>query len=259
MIPLSDPDVTRRSRPYVNITLIALCILVFLYELSLGGLDRALFFYRFGLIPLELTQGIEFTTIDTGLEIKDISSTILAGDTVLTIPTWGTVFTAMFIHGDILHLGSNMLFLWVFGDNVEDRLGHVKYLLFYLATGVAATWTQVAINMQSDIPNIGASGAIAGVLGAYFILHPFSRVRTLVIFYFITFMRIPAVFLLGFWIALQFLYGVIGLGPISQGGGGVAYWAHIGGFAAGVLGIMLFKLLWREPLGPRRRPYDDWP
>ena len=152
-----------------------------------------------------------------------------------------------------MHFAGNMLFLWVFGDNIEDRLGHVKYLLFYLACGVAAVWTQVAIDMESQVPNIGASGAIAGVLGAYLLLFPYSRINTLVILYFITVVRVPALFLLGFWFVLQFFSGVGSLGP-SAPTSGVAYWAHIGGFAAGVMVIALYLRATGRPVwpGPRR-------
>ena len=251
MIPISDPELQRRSRPYVNIALIALSGLVFLYELVQGPLDRELMFYRWGLIARELSQGVSFTELRTFTGTFDIES---------PIPTWGTVFTSMFLHGDILHFGFNMVFLWVFGDNVEDRLGHVKYLLFYLAAGLGAAWTQVAINMDAQVPMIGASGAIAGVLGAYLLLYPFSQVRTVIIFFLITFVRIPAVWLLGFWLLIQFLGGIGDLGPSAQSGG-TAYWAHIGGFAVGLLAVVGLKLLvWREPLWPRPPTRTDfWP
>ncbi len=174
------------------------------------------------------------------------------------MPAWGTIFTSMFIHGGVLHYLGNMIFLWVFGDNVEDRLGHAKYFVFYLVAGLAAAWTQIAIRMDSDVPNIGASGAIAGVLGAYLLLYPFNQVRTAVIFFFIVIVRMPAIYLLGFWIILQLFSGVGSLDPSIESG--VAYWAHIGGFAAGLLAVALLKLLyWREPLWPRRqRPTDFW-
>ena len=251
MIPISDPQLQRRSPPYVNMGIIAICGLVFLFELTQGPVDRQLLFFRWGLIARELSEGISFSQLDLGTVVLDIDS---------PIPTWGTVFSSMFIHADIMHFGFNMVFLWVFGDNVEDRLGHVKYLLFYLGAGLAAAWTQVGIDMNAEVPLIGASGAIAGVLGAYLLLYPFSQVRTLVIFFFITFVRIPAVWLLGFWLALQFFGGIGSLGPSAQSGG-TAYWAHIGGFVAGLLAVAGLKLiLWREPLWPRRRWTPDfWP
>jgi membrane associated rhomboid family serine protease len=196
MIPLSDSDVTRRSFPFVNVGLIVLCALVFIYELVIGSSEQSIFFYKFGVIPKELAHGFDFGTL----------STIHGDFNIATpIPNWATMFTSMFIHGGWLHFLGNMLFLWVFGDNVEDRFGHFRYLLFYLAAGVAAIWLQIAVNSMSETPTIGASGAIAGVLGAYLILFPFSRIRTAVIFFFfITLVRIPAFVLLGFWFLIQF-------------------------------------------------------
>ncbi len=252
MIPLTD-ELPRRSRPYVNIALIAINGVVFLLELFMGSGSRELSFYRWGLIPTELWHGTSFQTLRTFTGDYDISS---------PVPTWGTVFSSMFIHADILHFGFNMLFLWVFGDNVEDRLGHVKYLLFYLGAGLAAAWTQTALDPNGDVPMIGASGAIAGVLGAYLVLYPLSQVRTLVFALFVFFVRIPAVFLLGFWVLLQFFEGLGSLGPSAQSGG-TAYWAHVGGFALGALVTLLLKVVvWREqvwPQSPRTpRPPPGW-
>lgn len=248
MIPLADVNHRSRGKPYVNIGLIAINTVVFVYTLFLNDLDQQLFFFKFGLIPKELTQGINYTDISTGFgDSLDIDS---------HMPAWGTVFTSMFIHGGVLHYLGNMVFLWVFGDNVEDKLGHAKYLAFYLLGGIAAAWTQVAINIDSEVPNIGASGAIAGVLGAYLLLYPFHQVRTAVIFFFIVVVRMPAIYLLGFWIILQLFSGVGSLDPSIESG--VAYWAHIGGFAAGFLGIALLKLLyWKEPLWRRPKPPSD--
>ncbi len=242
MLPLSDADVHRHNLPVVNIALIAINTLVFLYELTLNSVDTQVFFLRHGLIPLELTSRQDFQSLIVPGGLLDIDSPLGA---------WGTVFSSMFMHGGFMHFAGNMIFLWVFGDNIEDRLGHVKYLLFYLGAGLAATWTQVAIDPSSQIPLIGASGAISGVLGAYLLTYPYSRIRTLIIFYFITFIRIPAVYLLGFWFALQFFQGIGSLG-VSSTGGGVAFFAHIGGFVAGLLFIALYKLLRRERLWPRR-------
>jgi len=252
LFPISDPDLSRRSTPYVNIGIIAISGLIFFWELVLGPTDRQLLFYKWGLIADELAHGHSFEVLEGPLGASfDIKS---------PIPTWGTVFTSMFLHADVLHFVFNMIFLWVFGDNVEDRLGHVKYLLFYLGAGVAAAWAQVAINMDAQVPMIGSSGAIAGVLGGYLLMYPYSQVRTAIFFFFITFVRIPAAWLLGFWILLQFWGGIGDLGPSAQSGG-TAYWAHIGGFAAGLLGIAGFKLLvWRDRLWPRRpSPYGFWP
>src|SRR5438132_8830075 len=158
-----------------------------------------------------------------------------------------TMFVSMFLHGGWLHLGGNMLYLWVFGDNVEDRLGHGRYLFFYLACGLIATVAHAMMNPTSRVPSIGASGAIAGVLGAYIVLFPKQRVTTLIpIFIFVTVREVPAIFLLGFWIVMQLFFGAASMGGDLQRSGGVAYFAHIGGFVAGMILIML--------LGGRRAP-----
>jgi len=247
MFPISDGDLRTRRRPYVNITLISLCAAVFIYELFIGESDRNILFYQLGLIPNELAHSVnyEFLQIAPGNYV-DITS---------QVPTWLTVFTSMFLHGDWMHFGANMLFLWVFGDNIEDRFGHFKYLLFYLTAGVAAVLLQFATDTTSQIPTIGASGAIAGVLGAYLLMFPYSQVRTIVFFIFITVVRIPAFALLGFWFLLQFFSGIGSLGPSSQSGG-VAYWAHIGGFLLGVIVVIIYKLATQQdiwPRGPQRR------
>jgi membrane associated rhomboid family serine protease len=240
MLPLSDGELKRETRPYVNYAIIAVCAVVFIYEVTLGQLEQTLFFYKFGIIPNELAHGVDYQGLDLGIGTYDIGS---------PIPNWATMFTSMFIHGDWLHFLFNMLFLWVFGDNVEDRFGHFRYLLFYLAAGVAAAWIQIAVDTTSTIPTIGASGAIAGALGAYLLLFPYSRVTTAVIFFFIAVVRIPAFILLGFWFVIQFFGGVGSLG--LQGQGGVAYWAHIGGFLAGLIVVVLYKLARGESMWPR--------
>jgi len=245
MLPLSDPELRRRSFPVVNVCLIALSATVFTYELLLSDRDLELFLLRFAIIPNELAHGASYSTIQIGRQSFDITT---------PYSEWLTPFTALFLHGGWLHFLGNMLFLWVFGDNVEDRLGKLPYLLFYLGTGLAAAWLQIATDNRSEVPNIGASGAIAGVLGAYLVLFPLSRVRTLVLFgFFVTTALVPAALLIGLWIALQFFSGVASLG--AQTGGGVAYWAHIGGFGAGLALMALYKLVvLRQPLWPRRPP-----
>ena len=253
MIPISDPYIRRRSFPYVTLGLVLLNLIVFIYELSLSELQRELFFYRFGLIPAELTSGQEFTRLITNRGIRDISPPIIdLGVFSFRLTAWWTVFTSMFIHGNFAHFIGNMVFLWVFGDNTEDRIGHLKYLVLYLAWGVAAAWTQVAVDMDSEIPNIGASGAIAGVLGTYFMMFPYSRINTLVIFFFILMVQIPAIYLLGFWFLLQFFGGIGSLGPAAQNAGGVAYFAHVGGFVAGALPILVWRVLRGRPILPPR-------
>ncbi len=230
MIPLRD-DNPRRTFPFVTYSLVALNILAFLWELSLGpNLQAALFNIAF--IPARYW---------------------LPGNWIFDLMT---IVVSMFLHGGLLHIGSNMLYLWIFGDNVEDRLGHGKYLLFYLLCGFAATLAHAAFSPASRVPAIGASGAIAGVLGAYLILWPHARVMTLIpIFFFITVRELPAVILLGLWFVLQLFSGVGSLGVTdAQDLGGVAYFAHIGGFVAGLLFIGLFggfrKTRRREPPPP---------
>jgi membrane associated rhomboid family serine protease len=230
MLPLTDHN-PRRITPYVTYLLVALNILAFLWELSLGqNLQRALFDIAF--IPRRFWI--------PGYWVSDAIA----------------MFASMFLHGSLMHIGSNMLYLWIFGDNIEDRLGHVRYIIFYFASGVAATLAHAFFSAGSQLPAIGASGAIAGVLGGYLILYPHARVTTLIpIFVFITVREIPAVLVLGLWFVLQLFSGVGSLGvPAAQDTGGVAYFAHIGGFVAGMIFILL--LGGRRP--PRREAASYW-
>ncbi len=226
MIPVADSVKTRRT-PYVNLSLILICIAVFVYELTLSTADLNQFFLDYGVIPAE---------IDAWLGNR-------AG---VEAPL--TIATSAFVHGGFLHLGFNMLFLWVFGDNIEDALGHVPYLVFYLVCATGAAALQVAAGPDSVIPIIGASGAIAGVLGAYLVLYPRATVAVLLPFFFFIPVPVPAFVLLIFWFALQLFIGIssIGMSEVSQG---VAVWAHVGGFVTGVALIMLLRPL------IRRRPY----
>jgi membrane associated rhomboid family serine protease len=157
-----------------------------------------------------------------------------------SLPAWQTAFTAMFMHASIIHIGGNMVFLWIFGNNVEDALGHVKYLAFYIVGGLAALALQVAVAPNSDAPTIGASGAIAAVLGGYILLYPRARVLTLVIIiFFVTVIELPALVMLGVWFAQQAVFGAVGLTTPTGSSGGVAYFAHVGGFAFGLLTIKM--------------------
>ena len=250
MFPFSDADVRHRTFPYTNVVLIALCALVFLYQLSLGGvgffgggggIEAQIFFLKWGFIPDELIRGEPYTTITDGVISRSIET---------PVPTWVTIFSSMFMHGGFMHFAGNMMFLWVFGDNIEDRLGHLKYLLFYLFTGVIATLTHFAIDPHSQAPLVGASGAISGVLGAYLVLYPFNRVKALVVFYFITVIELRAMILLGVWFAWQLFQGLVSLGLSTQVN--VAFFAHIGGFVAGSLILAGLKLASGESLKPER-------
>ena len=209
-IPLRD-TIPSRSFPIVSVFLIVVNVAVFIYEFALGrGVNG--FITRNGLIPVGITG---------------------AGDAAGVPFRPYTLLTSLFLHGGWLHVGGNMLYLWIFGDNVEDRLGHVRFLIFYLLCGVAASLTHVLANPVSTVPTIGASGAIAGVLGAYFLLYPRSRVLTVLpLGFYLQVVQVPAYLFLGFWFLLQF---VVGAASLSAGAGreGVAWWAHVGGFAAG--------------------------
>jgi membrane associated rhomboid family serine protease len=215
LIPLRD-IVPSRTTPVITIALIVLNVLVFLFELSLGRAVEAFTFY-FGLVPADFA--------------------------------WLNVFTSMFIHGGFLHIAGNMLYLWIFGDNVEDRMGHGRFLVFYLLCGVAAALAQTVTAPNSTVPMVGASGAIAGVMGAYFVLYPKSRIVALVpLFFFFQIIEVPAIFFLGIWFLMQFLSGVGSIAQATRGapGGGVAFWAHVAGFVAGITGVVAFRRPERE-------------
>lgn len=205
MFPLSDV-IPSRTRPVVTISLIALNALMFLYQLQLDNVAMQRLVYDLGVIPAFLS--------------------------------YSDLVTSMFLHGDFLHFIGNMVFLWIFGDNIEDRVGHGGFVLFYIGTGAFASLAQVFANPDSIVPMIGASGAIAGVMGAYFVLYPHSRILTAVfLVLFLDIIEIPAVFFLGVWFLLQVLHGSLSSGV---DGGGVAFWAHAGGFAAGLaIGLYL--------------------
>ncbi len=225
MVPLRDENPTQIT-PYVTYGLVAANILVFLYELTLTPPQLEAFFRTWAVVPRELSASF-------------------AGDLVMAgPPEWITLFTSQFLHGGFLHVAGNMLFLWIFGNNVEDRLGHIKYLIFYLAAGALAVLTQWFFGPNSGIPSLGASGAIAGVMGAYILRYPQAKVLTLLpLGFFITTVRIPAFFFLGWWFLQQAIYGVASLeAPTNIGmeNGGIAYWAHAGGFVFGaILGPLL--------------------
>ena len=236
MVPLSDNNPTRTT-PYIVFGLIVLNVLVFLYELSLQGSgENALeqFFRIWAIVPAELTDSFN-------------------GRALNPIGEWVTLISSQFLHGGFAHLGGNMLYLWIFGNNIEDQMGHGRFLVFYLACGALAGLAQWVFAPVSTVPTLGASGAIAGVMGAYIIRFPKAQILTLLPLIFIfTTARIPAVFFLGWWFVQQAFYGVAGLGAnADMGTGGVAYWAHAGGF---VFGVVLGPLLGLFP--KEQRPFD---
>jgi membrane associated rhomboid family serine protease len=219
MIPLRDV-IPSRTTPVVTFALLAANALAFLFQLSLGEQVNEFILY-FGLVPAAFS--------------------------------WVALFTSMFLHGGLLHFGGNMLYLWIFGDNVEDRMGHGRFLVFYLLCGVAAALAQTIVTPDSLVPMVGASGAIAGVMGAYFVLYPQSRIVTLLpIIFFMQIVEIPAIFFLGIWFLMQFVNGLgsFAIASASQSGG-VAFWAHIAGFVAGISGVLVFRR-------PERQRVEWW-
>ena len=213
MIPLKDDNPTS-GKPIVTYFIIGFCVLIFLLQLSSQSYKTGELFYSYGLIPSVL-----------------MSNNQLPMD-LYVIPAWLTIFTSMFMHGGFMHLIGNMLYMWIFADNIEDGLGTFKFLVFYLLAGVGAAMTQVMIDVNSQVPMVGASGAIGGVLGAYLINHPNAKVLVLIPFgFFSQLIKIKAIYVLGFWFILQFI----------SSGGGVAYAAHIGGFISGVILILFFN------------------
>lgn len=226
MLPIRDTN-PRTGTPFVNVALIVVNVLMFLWEVSLGP----------RLAPV--MESIAFVP----------ARFWTAGN---LLPDFFSMFVSMFLHGGWLHLGSNMLYLWIFGDNIEDRLGHFRYLVFYLLCGVAATLAHAFTNASSVIPAVGASGAIAGVLGGYLLMFPHARVMTFIpIGFFVTLRELPALLVLGLWFVLQLFTGAATFGMAGEQGGGVAYFAHIGGFVAGLALVKLFAKRERANVYPR--------
>ncbi|HET6780897.1 MAG TPA: rhomboid family intramembrane serine protease [bacterium] len=217
MIPLRD-DNPSTSRPLVTYVIIAICVAVFLYMVSLGSENQVeRFIFKYGAIPGEVTGSGGANAAEE----------------------YPTLITSMFMHGGWFHLGGNMLYLWIFGDNVEDLMGHVGFLIFYLLTGIAAVMTHILLSPNSRVPLIGASGAIAGVLGAYLVLFPRARILSLLPFgLFSRFVHVPAIYFLPIWFVLQLISGLGSIG--AEESAGVAWWAHVGGFVAGILLVFVF-------------------
>ena len=247
MIPLKD-DAPRITTPFINYFLLVANVLVFLYQVTLpftGG-ERALagFIETFGVVPVRIPIWLSGGEVPTQF-VHALGTRFVTGGAAL-LP----ILTSMFMHGGWWHLISNMWWLYIFGDNIEDYLGHFRYLIFYLLAGILATLTHIAFNFYSPVPSLGASGAIAGVLGAYFLLYPSARVLTLVPFLFVFFLWIPAWIILGYWFVVQFLTGAATtIATANAAAGGIAVWAHVGGFIAGFAMIKLF------PSRPRRYRY----
>jgi membrane associated rhomboid family serine protease len=219
MIPLRD-DIESSKPPLVTTGLIAVNLLVYVFQV-LSGTGQEAWAWKFGLVPIELTRGVEVTPS-------------------LHTPVVLNLFTSMFLHGGFFHVAGNMLYLWIFGDNVEDRLGHFRFIVFYLVCGLIAALFFVWTEPNLKVPLVGASGAIAGVLGAYLLSYPHARIATLIFFgFFIRVIYIPAVFVLGLWFVLQVISGLPAAG--GSGGGGVAFLAHVGGFLAGMLLVLPFS------------------
>jgi membrane associated rhomboid family serine protease len=256
VLPIND-FARRRTTPYVNWTLIAINVAVFIYMLTLSdarvpigdfiGTETEKFLFDYGFVSACLARevGVDVTASATDLSVCP------AGQREFL-----QVFTSMFVHAGVAHIVGNLLFLWIFGDNVEDRLGHGRYLVFYLACGVAAAAVQTFMAVNTVVPSVGASGAIAGVLGAYLVTYPFVRVQVIVLpLFFLPFM-VPAAVLIVIWFLMQLISGLGELGQATAGSG-VAWWAHIGGFVAGIILLVLLK----RPQGTwqHRRPPVGYP
>lgn len=232
MFPIADDDSDIVITPYVNYLFITLNVIVFVFIQRFGTNEA--FNYAFSLVPREII---------TGTDIQGIVAIKSQGRTIAEIhhytsplPIYFNFLTSMFMHGNFMHLFGNMLFLWIFGDNIENRIGHLRYLLFYLACGFLAAVAQIVTDPNSVVPMLGASGAISGVLGAYMLLFPTNRVQVIVMRFMVQ--TVPAYVALGLWIAFQIISGLL----TPKGAGGVAYAAHIGGFFAGLLLIKLFAI-----------------
>ena len=241
MLPIGDQD-EAGGLPLVNIAIIAINVLVFV----LLQLPSEAFTMAYSAIPFEITTGQDLIG-PTPIQLPDgTTETIVQADG--PDPIWLTLFSSMFMHGGWAHLGGNMLFLFVFGDNVERRLGSILYIAFYLICGIVAAFAQIATNPQSIIPTLGASGAISGVLAGYLVYFPQNRVRVLVGFRYVT--EVPALMMIGLWIVLQLISGFGAIAVTDETAGGIAYWAHIGGFVAGLVLAFVLRAFGRGPTRP---------
>jgi membrane associated rhomboid family serine protease len=240
LFPIGDDNSEIETFPIVTYALILANVLVFLYEMFLqfgpqGGQHLAYFINAYSVVPKEIVTGRDLPPI------------------IAPLPVYITLITSMFMHGGFLHIAGNMLYLWIFGDNVEDAMGSVRFLIFYLLCGFIADFAQIAADPSSRIPSLGASGAIAGVLGAYLVLFPYQRIKVWIGLLFGV-VRMPAIIVIGLWAALQFISGFGSLSEKTAQTGGVAYWAHIGGFVGGLALVWIFR---KRRQRPRRIYYDE--
>jgi membrane associated rhomboid family serine protease len=244
MFPISDENERGHGPAFVTLAFIAINVLVFLFLQGGGGPEGADFTYGYSAVPFEITNGVDLVEDETvTMDGQSVPIPQEPGPS----PIWLTLFSSIFMHGGWLHLGGNMLFLWIFGDNVEHRIGHGPYLIFYLVVGVIASFAQILVNTDSVIPTLGASGAISGVLGAYLVLFPTNRVT---VFLFRVLVPVPAIVAIGMWGVLQVVSGL----AAPADAGGVAYMAHIGGLVAGLAAGLLFRMMFNEPRHPRGTP-----
>jgi membrane associated rhomboid family serine protease len=275
MFPLKD-NIPLARVPLITVALVAVNVVVYLLEIRHGGSffagPQPSVAVHYGAIPYELTHPGSHCYLVPVRTLEGIGQTIVcqglpgesaALSTISHLPahpaTWETVFTSMFLHASFLHIFGNMLFLAIFGPTVEDAMGRARFLVFYLLGGLVALGAQVLVNPDSTIPTLGASGAIAAVLGGYILLYPRARILTLVlVIFFVTLVEVPALVLLGFWFVLQLVLGAAGLASPVGGGEGVAYFAHIGGFAFGLLVIRLFVGTRRGPAGTPQPPLPGY-
>jgi membrane associated rhomboid family serine protease len=248
MFPIGDENERGHGPAFVSLAFIGLNVAVFLLLQGAGSASGEEFTYGYSAVPFEITNGVDL------VEPQPVT---IGGETVAIpqepgpSPIYLTLLWSMFMHGGWLHIFGNMLFLWIFGDNVEHRIGHIPYLLFYIIAGLVASFAQILVNTDSIIPTLGASGAISGVLGAYLVMFPTNRVTVLMLRFP---MQVPAIVAIGLWAVFQFINGIGAFAVTDETGGGVAYMAHIGGFVAGLVAGLLFRTILGEPRRPRGAP-----
>lgn len=250
LFPISDDDRDVNIVPYITYGLLAANLVLFLVQVSNPD-----FTYGWSVIPKEITTGVDI--VEPQEMNIDGHGTVQIPQAPGPVPIWLTLLSSMFMHGGFGHIAGNMLYLWIFGNNVEHRFGHRWFLIFYLISGLVASFAQIMLAPQSIIPNLGASGAIAGVMGAYLVLFPHNRVNAVFLYHIVT---IPAMLVLGMWIAMQLVSGYGSIASTSASAGGVAYMAHVGGFVAGVVAALAYRItLQNEPDSLLKRQYDRDP